>query len=272
MARNKTKARHILHGLSSADPGPAWSAFLDRYAALIYRTIGQFDLAADGREDCFLAVCEKLYQNDFRRLLAFNPAGRASFSGWLSTVVFNLCVDWHRAEFGRATVLPAIQALPAFDRLVYRHCYERGMSREACFRAIQAEFPEFRRDQLGASLARIHQLLTPRQRWQLAVRQRRRGGDVEAAELLAEPPRKSEPDVEADAERQAAELRKALEQLPVNQRLLLHLRFRQGLSFARIAKMEHLGDAHRARRHVQRALDALYRQLQRIRKGQKRQT
>ena len=59
--------------------------------------------------------------------------------------------------------------------------------------------------------------------------------------------------------------------LTVEQRVLLHLRFREGLTYEQIARTEELGDAHRARRQVQSALVALRAELQRLSDRKKRQ-
>ena len=68
----------------------------------------------------------------------------------------------------------------------------------------------------------------------------------------------------ARAEEEAEWLHQALSRLKVAQRVLLHLRFREGLTYEQIARMEQLGDASRARRQVQSALDALRIELQRL--------
>ena len=263
----------LLQRLNSAEAGAAWAVFVDQYSALIMKTVGQFDYREDRSNECFLSVCEKLCDDNFRRLQQFNTTGTATFNNWLSTVVFNLCVDWHRTEFGRATIVPAIAALPAFDRLVYRYCYQLGMSRDSCYQTIKSDFPELGKDQIAASLSRIHSLLTPRQRWRLSLRNRR-GENIEVnspgshdAQIQDQKPG---PDELAQAEKELADLQLAFSRLSVEHSLLLHLRFQEGLSFSRIALLEQLGDSHRARRHVQAALDALYIQLQRVNSRQKR--
>jgi len=270
----KHNISRLLQRLNTADAGSAWAVFIDRYSPLIMKTLGQFEYRQDRSNECFLHVCEKLCERQFRRLQKFNTEGTAQFHNWLSTVVFNLCVDWHRSEFGRATMLPAISALPAFDQLIYRCCYEQDMSRATCFQSIKSDFPELTSEQVSASLCRIHSLLTPRQRWQINARKRHRiDSGEEASSLTAEQIRDPglEPDSLAQAEEEVAALQTALLQLSAYQRLLLHLRFQEGLAFSRIARLENLGDPHRARRHVHRALDALYVQLQKNQPGRKRQ-
>ena len=126
----------LLHRLNAADAGSAWAEFIDRYSALIMKTVTHFEYEQDRSNECFLYVCEKLCDHHFRRLNKFNTSGSAKFRNWLSTVVFNLCVDWHRKKFGRATVLPAISVLPALDQLVFQHYYKLGLSQESCYQSI----------------------------------------------------------------------------------------------------------------------------------------
>lgn len=262
---------NLLHRLNSADAGAAWAAFIDRYSGLIMKVVRQFEYGQERDTECFLHVCEKLCERRFRRLQKFDPGGDAKFPNWLGTVVFNLCIDWHRAEFGRATMSPAIAALPAFDQLVYHYCYEQGMSRETCYQAIEADFPGMSFDHIAASLGRIHALLTPRQRWRLSLRRGRETTDPSGSIYRHIPDPHPDPETWAEASEEAAQLEAALGELPGDQRLLLHLRFQEGLTYSRIAQAEHLGNPHRARRQVQAALDALYLALRRLQSGQKRQ-
>jgi len=265
---------HLLHQLNSGEAGAAWAAFIDAYAGLMMRTVIQFEYEQDRSNECFLYVCEKLYEDGFRRLLTFNTAGRSSFSSWLTTVVFNLCIDWHRKEFGRARMLPAIAALPAFDQRVYQYCYEEQMSADECYEMLKSEIPGLLRAQVPDALGRIHTLLTPRQRWQLSVRLRGRNRTrTQASRDFLEriPDPAPAPESLARSQEEAEALNCAMAQLTADQRILLNLRFREGLTYERIARMEQLGDAHRARRKVQSALDALRIELQTLFSKQKRQ-
>lgn len=246
--------RALLRGLNSDDPGPAWSDFIDRYAPLVMRAARQFDYEQDRSGECFLYVCEGLTDKGFRRLLRYDPNGMARFETWLGTVVFNLCVDWHRKEFGRASLLPAIAALPAFDQAVYEHRFVQGLPLEACFQLLGEEFPDLSRDQLASAICRVHGVLTPRQRWQLSVRIQRKQGEENADTLLDQGAGPEEQTAEAE---QRQHLDKAMAQLEPDQRLVLRLRYTQGLPLREVARLLQLGDPFRARRQVQAALDAL---------------
>ena len=259
-----TSIEEILRRLKSADAGAAWSEFLDRYAGLIMKTAGQFEYEQVRVNDCFMYVCEKLSDNGFKRLLSYRSRREVDFRSWLITVLFNLCVDWHRKEFGRASLSPAITALPAFDQLVYRLSFEQGLSRNECLEALAAEFPDVTSAMLSESVARVHRQLTPRQRWQTSVRlhrkQRTGGGRGHALSKL--PSAAEDPSRALEREQELEFLRTAVKALPARQQLLLHYRYRDGLTLDQIAKILHLGDTNRSWRQVQSALRALSAQYQ----------
>jgi RNA polymerase sigma factor (sigma-70 family) len=194
-------------------------------------------------------------------LLNFNTRGTAKFRTWLGAVVFNLCVDWHRREFGRVRLLPAIAALPAFDRLVYRLVIEQGMNKESSFQRLRLDFPDLTRESVANALSRIYSILTPRQCWQISVRNRGRrkaGADPLQGRIELLPDPGSGPEAQAQTQQELKALQHAISHLPANQRLLLQLRFQEGLSLKKIAQVMRLGDTNRAWRHIQAAIKALY--------------
>ena len=255
----------LLRGLRSADAGAAWVEFLDLYSALIMSSATQFVYQHDRVNECFLYVCEKLSDDDFRRLLKFNPAGKARFKTWLGSVVFNLCVDWHRRVFGRATLLPAITTLPAFDQSVFHLVIEQGTDKETCFQMLRADFPDLTRELVAKAAGRVFSLMTPRQRWQLAIRNHGRlapgrNGDPVSIDCLSDPG--FTPEAEAESRQELEILQQAISQLPAGQRLLLRMRFQEGLSLKTIAKLQRLGDSNRAWRLIQEATGAVFDHIQ----------
>jgi RNA polymerase sigma factor (sigma-70 family) len=270
---DKRAKADLLRRLSSADAGPAWVEFLEHYASLIMSVASQFEYEQDRINDCFLYACEQLNDNGFQRLLKFDTTGKASFHTWLGSVVFNLCVDWHRREYGRATLLPAISALPAFDQAVYRMVIEQGMDKEACFQSLRADFPDLTRELLAKAVARVYSLLTPRQRWQIVVRNRgrkraRSSSNQENLERLPDPA--MGPDREAQKRQDLETLQAAMSHLPADQRLLLRLRFQEGLTLKKIAQLKYHGDVNGTWRHIQAAMEALFRNFGRASAAKKR--
>lgn len=257
-------AADLLRRLSSTDAGPAWVEFLERYGSLIMSAAGQFEYERDRADECFLYVCEQLNDDGFRRLLKFNAAGKARFRTWLGSVVFNLCVDWHRREYGRTTLLPAISALPAFDQAVYHLVIEQGLGKEACFQSLLADFPDLTRELVAKAVVRVYSLLTPRQRWQISLRNRGRQRALDASspdpcDRLPDPA--LGPDVEAQKEQEREALQSALSRLPSIQRLLIRLRFQEGLPLRKIAQLKFRGDVNATWRHMQSAMNALFKEI-----------
>jgi RNA polymerase sigma factor (sigma-70 family) len=270
---DRSTTANLLRRLSSADAGVAWVEFLEVHAPLIMNTAAQFEYEQERIHECFLYVCEQLNDAGFRRLLKFDTTGRATFRTWLGSVVFNLCVDWHRREYGRATLLPAISALPAFDQSVYRMVIEQGMDKETCFQSLKADFPDLTRELIARAVARIHSLLTPRQRWQISVRNRGRkqargSSPPDSLEWLPDPA--IGPDREAQKQQELESLQEAMSRLPTNQRLLLRLRFQEGLTLKKIAQLKYRGDVNLTWRQIQAATEALYQQFSQAGSEEKR--
>ena len=272
-SQERRTTANLLHRLSSAEAGGAWVEFLELYAPLIMNLASQFEYEQDRINECFLYVCEQLNDAGFRRLLKFDTAGRATFRTWLGSVVFNLCVDWHRREYGRAKLLPAISALPAFDQSVYRMVIEQGMDKETCFQSLRADFPDLTRDLIGKAVLRVRSLLTPRQRWQIGVRSRGRkqvhgSSSRDSLDWLPDPA--LGPDAEAQKQQDFEQLQGAMSRLPAEQRLLLELRFQEGLTLKKIAQLQCRGDVNVAWRRIQAATEALFRHLQHADSAEKR--
>lgn len=253
----------ILAGLSSNRVESAWREFLRNYSTLIMGVACQYESDKQRADDCFLFVCEKLSDDGFKRLLQFEPSRKAQFHTWLKLIVSNLCVDWHRKEFGRQRPYRAIAKLSAFDQLLYHYKNECGMSRLASFRALQLTYPDLTENQFTESICRLHTTLTPKQRWQLSVRKRETGSAVVidalddrsmVTELVETSPG---PEIVAQLVQAREMLAKAMSQLSHQQRLLLRLRYQEDLSLKDVADLAGLGDLHKAKRRIKEALAAL---------------
>jgi RNA polymerase sigma factor (sigma-70 family) len=239
--------------------------------------IRRYDTGEDDVSECFIHVCGALSDHRFRRLQSFRCEGPARFKTWLMAVVANLCIDWRRKQHGRVRPLQCISRLPELDREVYRCIYLRGMSRAQCVDTLATRFPELTASTVSRINARLFAVLTPQQRWQLSIRAPATDGvggggpdDDEPAWQIATPGPGPEDQI-AEAEEQQ-QLREALAQLPAAQRLLLRLRYEEGLTLVEVARLTGQPDPFTANRRVQAALDALAellggRQLRRERKN-----
>jgi DNA-directed RNA polymerase specialized sigma24 family protein len=237
----------------------AWSEFLENYAGLIYQVAGLFERDTDHAADCFLFVCEQLSANQFRRLRAFRADGPAKFTTWLRAVVRNLCLDWHRKEYGRQRIFQSIARLPAAEQDVYRCVYERGMTREEARLTLRTRYPAL---DLDAACARIEQNLTPRQLWLLSVQRPQRREAPDPVEDLAIPDGAPGPETLAVRGQQQARLTRALSGLADQERLLIRLRFDEDLTLQQVAGVLGLPDPQTADRRIREVLAKLKKHLE----------
>lgn len=253
----------LLRRLRTGEAQDAWSEFLQQYSPLIFQVVHLFERDLDHRENCFLFVCEQLSRNRFRRLRQFRLHGPASFSTWLRAVVRNLCLDWHRKEFGRQRVFQSIAHLSALDQEVFRYIFVQGLSEGEALYSLLPSFPGLTEKQLAHCEDRLRQALTPRQRWLLSLQQAKAvvaGGPGTADEPNFQT-EVVDPDLGPEAlaarNEQRAALGRALARLPRQERYLLRLRFEQGLTLGQIARVTGLGNPQRVERRLREILDRL---------------
>ncbi len=246
----------LLAALRGPERNTAWRVFMERYSPLIHHLCARTDSDVDRAGDCFLFVCEKLVDDDFGRLMNYRPDMRSSFKSWLKVVVANLCIDWRRQQSGRLRNFRCVEELSETDQQVFRLYFLERRDRSACQAALQAYHPNWTEKDLSGSLGRINRLMTQHQRWLLFIRHARTDslddeGGLQPLDPLPEPENVTE------AAQWGEWLDQALRQLPSRQRMLLRLRFEQGLTYREIARLTRLGDPYRARRRIDAAVLAL---------------
>ena len=257
----------ILERLGSQESHRAWSDFLESFSAHILQTVRLFERDADPVADCFLYVCERLSEKGFRRLRSFKLGGIAKFLTWLRVVVRNLCLDWHRKEFGRHRVFQSIAVLGALEQDVFRCIYEQGLSQDESLNLLRASYPQLTMAELETGAGRVRSALTDRQIWLAGARRHpplpwERDSEAGSQEQIAEPIDPA-PSIESllvmDEERAAVE--RALGGLAKPERLLIELRFEQGLTLQETAQLLNLKDAQTVDRRQREVIEKLRKQL-----------
>ena len=249
----------LLRDLYSSSPQDAWAEFLEEYANPIYQVIRHFESDPDHAADCFQFVCEQLIDNRSKRLRKFKGEGPATFTTWLRAIVRNLCVDWHRKRFGRHRPFSSVSQLPLFDQQVFKMIYERAVSPEECVAALASQFPNTTIEQISESRERIESVLSSNQRWLLAQRIANRNGNAEHSDgLLGNiEDLKADPEAQAIANERKRKLERAMKSLTPNERLLIRLRFEEGVTLEKTASLLGLGNAQRADRQIKEILTRL---------------
>lgn len=255
--------RELIERLSTRTADSAWVEFLERYSPLIRRVIARNVSDSEQAAECLAFVSASLSDDSFRRLHRFRFDGPARFETWLMAVVANLCHDWRRRQQGRWRAPRSVSRLPELEQHVYHHIFVRGASRGECAASLAPRYPEVSEATIAAISARLFGLLSPEQRWHASTRfharrQPAHGGssDGEDPVLRVADPAQGPEELAAGTEQQR-QLQDALSRLPPEQRLLLRLRYEQGLTLDEVARLARLGDPFRAHRQVRAALEAL---------------
>lgn len=257
----------ILQGLATRAGEEAWAEFLRVYSPLILRVARPFGRNADEVGDVFLFVCEGLARDSFRRLRRFKLEGPARFSTWLHAVARNLCLDWHRREWGRQRIFESVARLSSLDREVFRQVFEKGLPLDEALLPVRRRFPAAKGEQLAESWRRIHDALSPRQRWLLCARRPRvealgGGGNDEEGTLRREVPAPGgNPEVLAVRGEERAALARAFARLPSPDRLLVRLRFGQGLTLGQVARLTGSDNAQSVDRRIREVLKHLRKEM-----------
>jgi len=252
----------LLERLASDEPEQAWNEFLACYSSIVYQVVHSFVAGVDERGDCFLYACEQLAANRFKRLHRFAPDGRARFSTWLTAVVRNLCLDWHRHRFGRRRLFQSVAARPAIDQRIFGLVFQRGMSAEDVCRQLRAEGHPLSFVEVEERVETLRQCLTARQLWLLTsaqpVVESLDNGSAEATSAVQELVDPSpDPEMLASLHEIQDAVSRALRQLNDGERLLIRLRFHEGLSLEQVARLVGLKDAQTTDRRIREIIERL---------------
>lgn len=91
----------LLRSPDSASQEAAWDELIRHHTRLLLAVARSLGGDPDDAMERYTYVLEKLRENDFRRLRKYNAESGASFSTWLTVAARNLCLDHHRARYGR---------------------------------------------------------------------------------------------------------------------------------------------------------------------------
>jgi RNA polymerase sigma factor (sigma-70 family) len=250
----------VLSAPSSEERQSAWCAFLDRYSGLIYHVVRSFDRDPDRSANCFLFACEQLSAGDFRRLRKFDQCGGATFSTWLCAVVRNLCIDWHRKENGRHRVFGLVGRRDATDQLLFEVVFRRGFS------AVEAR-EELSRRGIELSFAAVEdriwdlrRCLSSRQLWLLSSGNTMLdslNGEEEGTYVVEPADPAPDPEALVALRETHQQVSAALASLTDSERLLVRLRYQEGLTLQQVARLVGLKDAQTADRRLRDIIDHL---------------
>ncbi len=250
----------LQRALRSGDHTQAWTDFLTSYSPVVLQAVRRSIWDNEKAADCFVFVCEQLCARGYRRLLKYKPESETSFVTWLRVVVRNLALDWHRSQSGRPRVFESVARMSLLHQEVYRLRYNERRSLDEVHLLLRQRFPDLSEEAVRLADAELRHSLSPHQEWLLASQH------LETVPLDADPAEGPPPDVadpapgpeeRAISSEEWQRLARGLARLDPSERLLLQLRYGQGVTLVKLARFAGLPDAQTADRRVRAILDRL---------------
>lgn len=228
----------------------AWEEFLEGFAQVLFRVASLFADGYDERMDFFLHICDRLREDDMKRVRAFQRRAEAPcrFSTYLTVVAKNLAVDFLRAKEGRYRPFRRVASMEETDRLLFEYHLRDGHTLEESRGFLQGRHGiRLSLEEASRRAAAVAAALSANQRWKVLARlaARRQALPIDPVEDAAMrdpqhpvPLRGAGGDPEGPLRQQEARkiLQEALESVDSRQRLALVLRFRDSLSQEEVAR------------------------------------
>jgi DNA-directed RNA polymerase specialized sigma24 family protein len=220
------------------NPEEAYAELLKRFSPVIIRMIRRFMYDQDEVMEVYTSVCERLRAKNFKALRRFRI--NKEITPWLSVVVANACRDRFRKKRFTSVPQSVISKLDAREKLVFKYYYQEQYQQDHIVEIIKGKHStECTALDVAHALDKIESLLSINKRWHLimALNQNKamlsledlQEFGFEAASTDTATP-KADP-----AKNNAERLVDALDTLEPEDRLLVLLRFEQGMKASEIA-------------------------------------
>ena len=170
-------------------------------------------------------------------------------------------IDHRRRRLGRPRLFEAVMRLPALHHHVFRLRYRYKLTLDQTFESLRPRFPGLTLAAVAAADTRIGATLSGRQTRALIHVQPRfeplDRTDSGAREEFTPADTGPNPEDVALVREQRHRLRSAIADLAPDDRLMVALRFEEGLALVAVARMAGLRDAQQADRRLRRILERL---------------
>ncbi len=213
----------------------AWKDFLRLYSKLILKIIWKFTNDYDQVMNEYLFVCNSLCCENFKLLHKFNLSrtnNQPRFSCWLSTVVRNLCIDWHRKTYGRRYLPKALTKMDLFEKRVFDLYYRLDYGINEIENILRAE--NNGRYSIGQIIANIEDVCADKKQLSFFYRK----NAILLVEFDDSKAYKAYQDKFVDERREIKEnIGNLISTLPPLNRILVQLKYWEGMSGIEIARL-----------------------------------
>ncbi|MCB0718681.1 MAG: sigma-70 family RNA polymerase sigma factor [Bacteroidetes bacterium] len=220
------------------NPEEAYAELLKRFSPVIIRMIRRFMYDQDEVMEVYTSVCERLRAKDFKALRRFRI--NKEITPWLSVVVANACRDRFRKNKYTSVPQSVISKLDAREKLVFKYYYQEQYQQDHIVEVIKGKHSmSCTALEVAHALDKIEGLLSINKRWHLIMALNQNKAMLSIEDLQEYGYEAASPDTAVakvdPGEEKVNQLVAALEKLDAEDRLLVLLRFEQGMKASEIA-------------------------------------
>lgn len=155
---------------NDAERDAAWAEFTAAHSDVVLRTCRSVAHDHDAAMDAYVFVLDALRRDDHRRLRAYMPDGRTSFSTWLVVVTRRLVLDHLRRKYGRSRSTDDARRADSGTRRALEDMLGDAMDPDQIAASSPPSDLAVRRAELIAALRAALDTLEPSDRLLLALR------------------------------------------------------------------------------------------------------
>lgn len=232
--------------LFQTDSEKAWDLFIEKHADFIFTTLRHNGLDQDKASDCFIYICGKLCEKNFRRLKTIKYAGqKGDLMPWLRQVTNRMSVNWFWSVNGRKRLPKPIQEMPEREQKIFKFYFWYGQTPSRIYESMRLEQEkDLELADVFDSLDKIFECLSDKKIWNLMSGilrvQKPLSIDKEDEEtgICFEIPDEKPLSEQILNQKETNEiLNRALENLSAREKLALRMRYEDTLAIADIAKI-----------------------------------
>jgi DNA-directed RNA polymerase specialized sigma subunit len=257
-----------LLSLFQKEPQRAWEIFIDRYADTIFKTLQRSGYDYDQAMERFVYVCEKLCEQNFRRLKTIQHTGnQGQLTPWLIQVVKRLSINWAWSQEGRDRLFKSIATLTEREQKIFELYFRRGLLPTEIHEQLLLEHEnKLEIADVFEALEKIFACLSENRLWRLLSQLNRVRQTLSFDAVDEETGFNLEPIDEQDnpedfliRQEENKQFEKALEVLSVKEKLVVEFRYEETMSVKEIAEVLKLEE-----REVKNLLKSSFYKLRKI--------
>lgn len=227
----------------------AWHLFCEKYSDFIYTILRRSGFDYDEAMERFVYICEKLCEQDFRRLKTIKYAGNdGDLTPWLRQVIKNLCVNWAWSEDGRKRLFGFVMEMSLREQRIFQLYFWQGQTPFEIYESLRLEHDKT--VDLGNvfdALEEIFACLSDKKMWRLMSNLSRMKKTLsldyedEETGLSLDAIDETSGNAEENLYKKEIfnQLKSALETLSAREKLVVQFRYEETMTLSEIAKMLH---------------------------------